>query len=283
MQQLYQNSMAIVHHFRKPTLFITFTANPNWVEIQQELQGCKVEDQPDIVVRVFNQKRRALLKDIETAFGHHLGTVWTLEWQKRGLPHIHILLFLAREDNLMERACIDEFVCAELPDPAMDPTGELADIVKNQLTHGPCGEHNPNAPCMIPDPNGAGRICSKHFLKSFNSETVVTEDGYPLYRRRNDGRTWIKKVNGRNVTMNNQWVVPYSPYLTKIYNVHINVEVCVSVKAIKYIHKYIYKGNEHMTAELQNSVDEVARHLNRRYISPQIAVWHMLEFPTHAV
>jgi len=28
MQQLYQDSMALVRHFGKPSLFITFTANP---------------------------------------------------------------------------------------------------------------------------------------------------------------------------------------------------------------------------------------------------------------
>ena len=28
MQQLYQDSMAIIRHFGRPTLFITFTANP---------------------------------------------------------------------------------------------------------------------------------------------------------------------------------------------------------------------------------------------------------------
>ena len=91
----------------------------------------------------------------------------------------------------MEWAGIDEFVCAELPDPAMDPTGELAEIIKNQLTHGPCGEHNPNASCMIPDPNGAGHICSKRFPKPSNSKTIVTEDSYPLYQHRNDGCTKI--------------------------------------------------------------------------------------------
>ena len=33
MQQLCQDSMAIVRHFGRPTLFITFTANPKWEEI----------------------------------------------------------------------------------------------------------------------------------------------------------------------------------------------------------------------------------------------------------
>ena len=37
MQQLFQDSMAIVLHFGKRSLFITFTANSGWNEIQVKL------------------------------------------------------------------------------------------------------------------------------------------------------------------------------------------------------------------------------------------------------
>jgi hypothetical protein len=37
MQQLFQDSMAVVRVFGKPTFFITFTANPRWKEITDEL------------------------------------------------------------------------------------------------------------------------------------------------------------------------------------------------------------------------------------------------------
>ena len=37
--------------------------------------------------------------------------------------------------------------------------------------------------------------------------------GYPIYRRRNNGRT--VKVNG--IQLDNCWVVPYNPYLTTKY------------------------------------------------------------------
>ncbi len=39
LQQLYQDSMAVVRHFGRPTLFITFTANPNWPEVDDLLRG----------------------------------------------------------------------------------------------------------------------------------------------------------------------------------------------------------------------------------------------------
>ena len=39
-------------------------------------------------------------------------------------------------------------------------------------------------------------------------------------------------------------VVPYNKGLLLKYNAHINVEVCTSVKCVKYIYKYIYKGKK---------------------------------------
>ena len=34
--------------------------------------------------------------------------------------------------------------------------------------------------------------------------------------------------------IDNGWIVPYCPLLSKTFNAHINVEYCNSVKAIKY-------------------------------------------------
>jgi Helitron helicase-like domain at N-terminus len=74
MYQLYQDSMAICRFCQKPDLFLTMTANPNWPEIKEALlkfnmgddqQGDQAtqsaSDRPDIVARVFNEKKDALL------------------------------------------------------------------------------------------------------------------------------------------------------------------------------------------------------------------------------
>ena len=80
-------------------------------------------------------------------------------------------------------------------------------------------------------------------------ETKTGEDGYPMYRRRKPGdggfTAKIKmKVDStyQEIEMDNRWVVPYTPILTKMFQSHINVESCQSVKAIKYICKYVNKG-----------------------------------------
>ena len=68
MEQLFQDSMAIVRYFGKPTLFITFTANPVWKEIQDELLTMQAAtDRPDLIARVFHLKQKDLLAQIRYA------------------------------------------------------------------------------------------------------------------------------------------------------------------------------------------------------------------------
>ncbi|GFV03806.1 hypothetical protein TNCV_1877541 [Trichonephila clavipes] len=99
--------------------------------------------------------------------------MYSVEWQKRGLPHAHILIWLETEIRAEKT---DDVIRAELPDQEVDP--ELFDVVKTHMVHGPCGSYNPRSPCMK---NG---ICSKRFPKPFSTENVTCEGGYPFYRRR---------------------------------------------------------------------------------------------------
>jgi hypothetical protein len=64
MQQLFQDSMAIVRYFGKPNFFLTFTANPRWPEITDNLlRGQQATDRPDLIARVFALKVKELLTD----------------------------------------------------------------------------------------------------------------------------------------------------------------------------------------------------------------------------
>jgi len=82
-------------------------------------------------------------------------------------------------------------------------------------------------------------------------------------------------------TIDNRYEVPYSPYLTARYKAHLNVEICGSIQAIKYIHKYIYKGSDQSAVQVLSEKDEVKRYLNGRYIGPTEAMWKLFEFKVH--
>lgn len=66
--QNYQDAMAICRCVGYPDLFITFTCNPKWPEIEyfiESIEGQKSEDRPDIVSRVFSIKLNELINDIK--------------------------------------------------------------------------------------------------------------------------------------------------------------------------------------------------------------------------
>jgi hypothetical protein len=75
MDQLYFDGIAISANVGFPDLFIIFTCNPNWPEIQRLLakQNLKAHDRPDIIARVFKIKLNELLKDLTKK--HVLGKV----------------------------------------------------------------------------------------------------------------------------------------------------------------------------------------------------------------
>ena len=102
------------------------------------------------------------------------------------------------------------------------------------------------------------------------------------YRRRAPGNGEHEAlVNDRHVT--NAWVVPYSPYLTCKYSCHINVEICASSRAAKYLHKYVTKGGDRMMMRVDEEGNvlgrnEVREFQDNRSIGSSEAAWRLFEF-----
>lgn len=83
--------------------------------------------------------------------------MYVVEFQKRGLPHVHMLIWLDSDAKNYLKQNVDKLVSAEIPDPEKDPVGYAA--VKAYMIHGPCGLANPKSPCM------KGLKCTRHFPK----------------------------------------------------------------------------------------------------------------------
>mgnify|MGYP003317205992 CR=1 FL=1 len=149
------------------------------------------------------------------------------------------------------------------------------------MVHGPCGALDPSCPCM--DELGQ---CSKRYPKSTREETELNVGGYPAYRR----RTLFPPVDAANGVWTSRtinhgeqdstWVVPYNPFLLTKYECHLNVEVCTSIRAVKYLYKYTYKGPDRACIEV--GVNEVNDFLDARYVGAPEACWRIFEFPLHA-
>ena len=128
------------------------------------------------MTRVFRLKVQKLLEMLksEMVFGKPQVWLYSIEWQKRGLPHCHLLLWLSADHRIIPDKIYD-IICAEIPDPSVDP--ELHQIVMSNMVHGPCGCINPNSPCM------QDGWCSKKYPKHYMAETQLGTNSYPLYRR----------------------------------------------------------------------------------------------------
>lgn len=272
MYQRYLDGMAIARHFKKIDLFLTMTANPNWPEIKRELlPGQTVNDRPDLVSRVFQLKKKVLMHAIlkDGIFGPCVAHVYSIEFQKRGLPHMHLLLFLKDGYKLLTPDVVDSIIAAEWPDPITHP--HLFEAVKKFMVHGPCGTLNPQAPCM------KDNKCIHGYPKPFQSHTTMDSEGYPHYMRRNDGRSY----EVRGFKLDNQWIVPSNAFCILLLECHINVECAICFGSMKYINKYIDKGGDCGTLTLHDHHDEVKQYIDGRYFSASEAAWRIFQFNMH--
>ncbi|XP_074314232.1 uncharacterized protein LOC141649440 [Silene latifolia] len=230
----------------------------------------------DMRRRVFNAKLTWLRKLIreKKLFGEVAAMINVVEFQKRGLPHAHFLIILKPGYKITSPKKFDKYVSAEIP---TNENPHLKAAVLRHMMHGPCGEDFPKNVCMkIKD---GKRFCEKKYPKSFRDFTTNGKDSYPLYRRRNTGET----VLVRKGNMDNRSVVPYNPYLLAMFDCHLNVEVCSTINAVKYLYKYVYKGHDRILFNVTNSnasmlVDEIEKYQSGRWVSPPEAAWRIFGF-----
>ena len=149
---------------------------------------------------------------------------------QRGLPHTHFLIILKKDWKITAPKTFDDIVSAELPNKDENP--HLYSAVVKHMMHGPYGALNSENICMKKTSR-----CKNHYPRDFCEQTTVGNDSFPKYRRRDDGTS--VKVTGKD--LDNRWVIPYNANLLAIFDCHINVEICSTIKAVNiYTNIYIY-------------------------------------------
>ncbi|GBM82525.1 hypothetical protein AVEN_29317-1 [Araneus ventricosus] len=95
MHEYAQDAMTYIRSYGRPDLFITFTCNPAWPEIKEELTHGHTS-RHDLLARIFRQKQQKLINVLTKmdVFDETRCWVYSIEWQKRGLPHSHNLIWL---------------------------------------------------------------------------------------------------------------------------------------------------------------------------------------------
>ncbi|XP_022883840.1 uncharacterized protein LOC111400679 [Olea europaea var. sylvestris] len=271
----YMDTMAIVQRYGKLDVFFIVTCNPNWPEIKKELRhNDDVQNRSDLIVRILRAKLEELKNDLymKNILCPVIAHIFMIEFQKRGLPHAHLLLIFNCGHKICCTEHVDKIFSCEIPDK--EKHSYLHSVIVKHNMHGPCGNVNPKNVCMEPN-----KGCKNKYPKDYCNSTIFGDDSYPLYRRRNNGIS----VKVRGQILDNRWVVPYNPYLSAKFDCHINIEVCSSIKAVKYLYKYVYRCHDRInfcidTNETNKEIDEISAYQSVRWIYPPEAMWRILSF-----
>ncbi|GMR38834.1 hypothetical protein PMAYCL1PPCAC_09029, partial [Pristionchus mayeri] len=263
-------AMVLLVKIGKPDIFLTYTGFHEWPEIMENLfPNTNWQSNPLLVCTVFYLKVQEVLDDVmnKEVFGKVAGFVYSIEFQKRGMPHLHLLIIL-KAGNKMDRVDqIDKHVWARIPEvigpnPTMrervvqEMQKRLRKDVKNFMLHAPCLGDN-SAYCQQRAGQDSTRYgtCTKKFPKQLSEFTRIIPDGTVMYRRPEGVGIQSKDSSKDTVMVTNEWVVPYSPYFTAKYGCHVNVEVVATTHIFKYLFKYIYKGNDAALMEVHARMD----------------------------
>jgi hypothetical protein len=64
-------------------------------------------------------------------------------------------------------------------------------------------------------------------------------------------------------------------------NAHINVEVSVDIRSVKYLFKYVYKGPNYVVAVIAGPINEIQQYIDAIYLNVAKGVDSLLSFKKH--
>ncbi|KAL0290225.1 UNVERIFIED_CONTAM: hypothetical protein Sangu_2581200 [Sesamum angustifolium] len=172
-------------------IFLTMTCNPSWKEIKDQLlPGQTPQDRPDLLTRIFRAKYEELKEDIfhKGVLGKTIAHVHVIEFQKRGLPHVHMLVIFDEDDKLNTPEDYDCVVRAEIPDKNEEP--ELYAAVLKHMIHGPSNERNSRT--MLTE-------FFKIYIEEQEQNMYLYKDFPKYYRWLPSERKWLKRSTTQKV------------------------------------------------------------------------------------
>jgi len=66
-----------------------------------------------------------------------------------------------------------------------------------------------------------------------------------------------------------------------MFNAHINVEVSISIRSVKYLLKYVYKGHDRVAAVIVDPTNEIQQYIDAQYLNVVEGVDSLLSFKKH--
>jgi hypothetical protein len=288
LRQKASEALVLVTELGTPTFFLTLTCNPMWPEIQEALlAGQTAFDRPDICCRVFKHRLDAFLHNLSA--GKYFDSqsdsndsnyvrrevvycVRVIEYQFRGMPHVHIIIKLSNTpDPESPQDCsafIDSLLSCQYP--VLEENASTDDMlyqgyVKDFEVHH-CAANEVNG-CI--DKHG---VCKRGFMHTtIQSKTTFDERGHAIYKR----------LKGDDLR-----VVPHSKLALIDWGGHIFFDYCANAYTVLYLYKYLFKGSKKVKLRLDNAADvddkdEITLYLRGRYLCSTDAMWRTLGYQTY--
>jgi len=237
-------------------LFITYTVSPDDpLIVDNLLSGQNKSDRPDLAVRAYGMRVQQLQQDLikDEIFGKVTALYSVTEFQKRGMPHLHMVVWLAQRPTADQW---DEMIWAEIPDRETHP--ELHDLLIKLHVHRCSAEY-----CGRNPVTNQGE-CRFHFPMPFSAETLCyANDAQVCHRRRapsDGGQQVILPSSGDRParTVDNSMISTYNPFLTMRYRSHINVVPVTSLRVLSYLFDYMNKGPDRLRVQMEEGYRDCA-------------------------
>jgi PIF1-like helicase/Helitron helicase-like domain at N-terminus len=254
-----------------PTWFITLSCNDlHWLDMIKALliadnDARKDEDEPNIVIddvqklieqypvvvsRHFMRRIKAFMKFIqanERVLGGKVSDFWwRIEFQNRGSPHLHLLVWIDKAPSFESPEgirLIDDVISCNFPTEEEDE--KLHNLVKA------CQKHDHRATCY----KNNSESCRFGFPRPVSATTRIVSQTSDEFIR-NSGRICVLKRKQGDEKINN-----YNPTILELWNGNMDIQPCGTNEAIAhYIAKYIAKSEP---TNLNESVAQAIQQIRR--------------------
>lgn len=216
-----------------------------------------------------------MMQWLKTNFcGKRVYVVKVIEYQRRGLPHVRIVLSVEHTPSTPEE--IDLLISCELP----EVNGPLRELVLQHMVHS-C-----NHSCHPLDPN---QDCLKGCPWPFQDYTDFDVRGYPRHRRRACGGHCPNcnadcAVYGKRNLCLNRLIIEYSKPVLLRWEGHANVKFAASVDLFEYLYKYLFKGPDKAAYDVTQdpAVQDESKEWQRgRYLCATECAWRLFGYHTY--
>ncbi|XP_076738999.1 uncharacterized protein LOC112432426 isoform X3 [Maylandia zebra] len=311
-QKTTRDLFSMVRQIGTPQFFVTFSAaEMRWPEVIQAIkrqQGEEVDfealdwsekceilrSNPVTTMRMFDKRVEALFRDLLFSPAQPLGEIidyfYRVEFQHRGSPHIHMLLWIREkveadvDDDQTVCDFVDRYISAQLPDPEKQPElhKKVTELQKHSKNHTKTCFKSVNSGCRFgfPKPPATRTMIVRqdedsdteaakaklrpllNLLKepeaaSLTIEQILSRCNLTM----NEYEQCLQDINKKTALIlkrdpNECWINNYNPDLLEAWNSNLDVSFILNAySCIEYLCKYITKKESGLSEYLKTVID----------------------------